>query len=166
MEEEHNSQGEQESVTPEVNPVEKERDEYRDGWQRAKADLINYKRQEAERVTHAISVGMSSLIEDMLLVLDSFTLARTTLEPGSPAEQGMAMIRSQLLEVLKRYGLEPIPAAELTDKPFDPATSEAIGTMPAEGREEGIVLSIAQDGYRMHGKVLRPARVYVSGSQQ
>lgn len=151
-------------AAPELSPAEQERDEYKDGWMRAKADLINFKRQEGERVTRAVSAGISGIIEELLLVLDSFTLARQTLEAGSPAEQGMMMIRSQLVETLKRYGLELIQSSELVDQNFDPSIAEAIGTMPMEGKAEGTVVSVAQDGYRLNGKVLRPARVYLAGN--
>lgn len=146
--------------------LETERDEYRDGWQRAKADLANFKRLETERIASAIGHGMRSLSEDLLLVLDSFGLALATIEKGSAGEQGMSMIRSQLLEILKRYGVEPIAAGELVGQDYDPALAEAIGTMPTPDHADGTVVSVAQEGYRMNGKVLRPARVYLASNAQ
>ena len=146
--------------------AERERDEYKDGWMRAKADFQNYKRTEADRIASAIAHGMGGIIEDLLRVTDSFELARMTLESGSAAEQGINMIRSQFLDVLKRYGVEPIPQADLVGKEFDPMASEAIGTMEKEGVAEGSVVAVAQDGYRVNGKVFRPARVYVAGARQ
>lgn len=147
-------------------PLEKERDEYRDGWQRAKADLVNYKRQETDRVNAAIGHGLRSMAEDLLLILDSFGLALSALEPGSPGEQGTRMIRSQLLETLRRYGVEQIPPADLIGKEFDPAVAEAIGTMPSPGQEDGTVAAVAQDGYRMNGRTLRPARVRLASNEK
>jgi len=141
--------------------LEAERDEYREGWQRAKADLVNHKRLEAERVTRALASGMRGIAEDLLLVLDSYAIALTTLEAGSPGEQGMRMIRSQLLDVLKRYGIEPIPDADLVGQPFDPALAEAIGFQEASDHSPGSVHAVVQSGYRMNGDILRPARVYL-----
>lgn len=146
--------------------IERERDEYKEGWMRAKADFQNYKRTEGERIGNAIAHGLGGIIEDLLRVLDSFQLAKATLEPGSAADQGIDMIRSQFLDVLKRYGVEPIAQADLIGSDFDPATSEAIGTMDKEGAAEGSVVSVAQDGYRINGKVFRPARVYLAGAGQ
>lgn len=145
--------------------AERERDEYKEGWMRAKADLINHKRQESERVSHALRMGMQGMVSDILLVLDSFAIAIATLGDDKAGEQGMRMIRSQLLEVLKRYGVEPIAEGELLGKDFDPALAEAIGTQPSE-QPEGTVLAVVQEGYRMNGQILRPARVYVAAPAQ
>lgn len=143
--------------------AERERDEYKDGWMRAKADLANHKRQEAERVTRAVAAGMSGIAEDLLLVLDSFGLALATLKDDAAGAQGMRMIQSQLLDVIKPYGIERIAPAELVGKEFDPALAEAIGFKPSE-HPEGHVDSVVQDGYRMRETILRPARVYLAAA--
>ncbi len=146
--------------------LERERDEYKEGWMRAKADFTNYKRTEGERINTAITMGMKSLSEDLLLILDSFDLALATLKDNPAGEQGMRMIQGQLRDVLKRYGVEPIKAEELIGKEFDPNVAEAIGFMPTSQHPEGTVDSVIQNGYRIAGKVLRPARVYLAGGQQ
>lgn len=144
--------------------AERERDEYKEGWMRAKADFANYKRTESDRIASAIAHGLGGMIEELLRVMDSFQLARATLEQGSAAEQGVDMIRAQFLDVLKRYGVEPIAADEVLHKDFDPGLAEAIGAQPS-AEPEGTVVSIAQEGYRVNGKVFRPARVYVAAPQ-
>lgn len=144
--------------------LERERDEYKDGWMRAKADLINHKSQEAERVSAAIATGLQALVADVLLVLDSFDVALAAIKDETAA-QGLRMIRSQLLDVLKRYGVVQVPAAELVGKEFDPAVAEAIGTQPSS-QPEGTVVTVVQEGYRMGDKVLRAARVLVSAPTQ
>lgn len=146
--------------------IEKERDEYKEGWMRAKADFTNYKRTEQERISNAIAHGLGGIIEELLRVLDSFQLARTSIEEGSAAQQGMDMIRSQFLDILKRYGVEPIPSDEIIGKDFDPVTSEAIGTRESADHPEGSVVAIAQEGYRVNGKVFRPVRVYLATAPQ
>ncbi len=144
--------------------LERERDEYKDGWMRAKADLINHKKQEAERVSAAIATGLQSVVSDVLLVLDSFDVAIAAIQDETAA-QGLRMIRSQLLDVLKRYGVAQVPAAELVGKEFDPAVAEAIGTQPSD-QPEGTVVTVVQEGYRMGDKVLRAARVLVAAPAQ
>lgn len=139
----------------------RERDEFRDGWMRAKADFTNYKRLEAERVTSAITLGLADLLGDLLRVADSFTLALGALEAGSPAEQGVRLIQSQLEDVLRQHGVERI--AIQPGAAFDPAVAEAMGTVPS-GEAEGTVASVLQAGYRFGGRVLRPARVYLAAA--
>jgi molecular chaperone GrpE len=156
---------EQELLEPQesANDLERERDEYKEGWMRAKADFTNYKRTEAERINTAITMGMKSIVEDLLLVLDSFGLALQALKDNPVGEQGMRMIQGQLHDVLKRYGVELIKPEELIGKEFDPAVAEAIGFKNDSVHAEGTIDSVMQDGYRMNGKVLRPTRVYLAG---
>ena len=59
----------------EVLKCQKERDEYLDGWKRAKADLINYKKDEAKRFETIIKFSQEAIIRDLINILDSFDLA-------------------------------------------------------------------------------------------
>ena len=70
----------------------------------------------------------------------------------------MLLIRSQLLDILKKRGLEVLTTA---GKKFDPAFHEAIGEVEADG-EEGMVAEEIQKGYMFRGAVVRPARVRIS----
>lgn len=139
----------------ELERCQSERKEYLDGWQRARADHLNYKKDESKRLEDIARYVSSSLVGDMLPVLDSFDLA---LGHGLPpeVERGILLIRSQLEDVLKRRGLEHIstqPGAV-----FDPALHESIGEVEAE-YPPGSIAEVVQKGYRFNGKVLRPARV-------
>jgi molecular chaperone GrpE len=74
--------------------------------------------------------------------------------------EGVALVRSELIAVLERNGIEQFdPAGEA----FDPAVHEALSTRNEEGAEPGVVLDVVEKGYRSNGQVLRPARVVVSG---
>lgn len=143
--------------------IERERDEYKDGWMRAKADFQNYKRMEVDRVSSAITQGLGGLMEDLLRVLDSFQLALTTLEVGTPAEQGVRLIQAQLEDTLKQRGLEILAIQE--GDAYDPAFAESIGVVPS-AYPEGFVAQIVQKGYRWNGRVLRPARVQLAAPEQ
>ncbi|OHA11618.1 MAG: nucleotide exchange factor GrpE [Candidatus Sungbacteria bacterium RIFCSPLOWO2_02_FULL_47_9] len=141
----------------ELKTCSEEKKEYLDGWQRAKADHINYKKDEAKRLEDIARFVTAGLASDILPALDSFDLA---LGHGmnSEVEKGVLLIRSQLLDILKKRGLEVLTTA---GKKFDPAFHEAIGEVEADG-EEGMVAEEIQKGYMFRGAVVRPARVRIS----
>ena len=136
---------------------EADKKEYLDGWQRAKADLSNYKKDEARRFDEFIKFAAEGVIAEIVPALDSFDLA---LRHGMPkdVERGIVMIRSQIEDTLRRRGLEVLqPLGQM----FDPAYHESLGEVEADSRE-GIVAEVLQPGYLLNGKVLRPARVKIS----
>jgi molecular chaperone GrpE len=136
--------------------TQKERDEYLNGWQRARADFANYKKDEVERLTKGVRYATEDIVLDLLRVLDSFDLGLAALEKDGKTEKGMHMIRAQLEDSLKRRGLERIPIT--IGDPFDPAVAEAVGEMVAE-LPPGSIAEEIEPGYRLLGKVVRPARV-------
>ena len=148
-----------EAVKPQgkIEKLAEERDEYLDGWKRAKADLINYKKDELKRLEEVARFGSESLILELISILDDFDLALATLEKQGTAEKGVYLIRSRFEDILKRRGLERINV-KAGDK-FDPAYHEAISTV--DGGAENTVAEEIEAGYTLHGKVIRPARVKV-----
>ncbi len=141
----------------ELEKLKQERDEYLNGWKRAKADLMNYQRDESKRLQDAMKYGMEMVMRDLILVLDSFALAET----AGKEDEGTKAIRNQLSDVLKRQGLEKMKVSP-GDK-FDPNFHESLGEIPVEGGESGSVAVEIEAGYLLHGKVVRPARVKVIG---
>lgn len=148
---------EKKEITPDIEKLSKERDEYLDGWKRAKADLINYKKEELKRLEEVARFGSESLILELISILDDFDLALATLEKEKAAEKGLYMIRSRFEDILKRRGLEKIEV-KAGDK-FDPNFHEAITTM--EGGQADTIAEEIEAGYTLHGKVIRPSRVRV-----
>ncbi len=140
---------------------DKERREYLDGWQRAKADLINYKKDEVKRFEDLARYATGDLLQELIGVLDNFDLALGT--PLAPeAERGIVLIRGQLENILRKQGVE---AAEVnTGDAFDPQIHEAIGEEES-AVSAGAVARILQKGYRMQGRIIRPARVKLSKGQ-
>lgn len=139
--------------------LEKERDEYLGGWQRAKADFANYKKDESQRLDEIVKYSGKEMIVEFISVMDSFDLALATLEKQGPVEKGIYMIRAQFGDVLKKRGLERIGCKQ-GDK-FDPAIHEAIAEVDSE-LPAGAVVEEIEAGYRLFEKVLRATRVTVS----
>jgi molecular chaperone GrpE len=136
-----------------------QRDEYLAGWQRAKADFINYKKEESNRAIEVARYGSEDLIKDLISVMDNFDLALRTLEKVGPVEKGIYLIRTQIEDILKKRGLEKVDVKE--GDVFDPATAEALAEVASE-KPAGAVVEVIEQGYRLHEKVLRPARVIIS----
>lgn len=145
-----------------LNVLKKKSEEYLAGWQRAKADLINYKKEEAKRLRDAHEYGKLMLFERLLGVLDAFDRA----EKAVPAEirkqpwaQGFLKIREELLRSLEEEGIVSIKSE---GKLFDPSKHEALEEVEVGNEtEKGKVIEELQRGYLYKGAVIRPSRVRV-----
>ena len=143
--------------------VMKERDEYLDGWRRAKADLANYRNEELSRLEEVVKFGNSDIVKDLIPALQNFELAVKALQ-GDGAGRGVLMIKSQLEEIMKRRGLMEIDA-KVGDE-YNPVREEILSEEESE-KPPGTVLEVVQKGYTLHGKVVCPAQVKVSkGNKQ
>jgi len=139
--------------------AERQRDEYLSGWQRAKADFINYKKDELKRLEEMARYGNEEIMKDLVSVLDNFDLGLRAMERAGPVEKGVYMIRAQIEDILKRRGLERM-SVKVGDE-FDPAVAEAVA-MTESDKPSGVILEEIEPGYKLHDKVIRPARVRVS----
>ncbi len=143
---------------------EQEKREHLDGWQRTKADLVNYKRDEAKRLEDLGRFITGGMLQDLLPVLDSFELAlqsfkSSAMSAGGGHEQGVLMIRSQMLDVLKKRGVRAIEVAP--GEVFNPERHESLGEIESE-QASGTVAEEVQKGYTLGERVIRPARVRIA----
>ena len=144
--------------------LEGERAELVDTLRRVQADFENYRKRVQREQTTLVERATERLVEDLLPVLDSFDGALGSLaDPDSPegekVRDGVVGIRTQLGSVLERAGLEPI---EATGAEFDPNEHEAV--LQDDGDGDPRVGEILRAGYRLKGRVLRPAMVRVTRS--
>lgn len=129
---------------------------------RALADNENFKRRIQRETEEVRKYATESVLADLLPVLDNLGLAIE--HAGSDAAcknivLGVDMTRKMFLDTLKKHGLECVGAC---GEAFDPNVHEAIGTVCEEGRSEGCVAKVAQSGYVLKGRVIRPAKVLVN----
>ena len=131
-----------------------------DGWKRAQADYQNLKKQSEMEKLDIRKYAAATVIEEMIPVFDNFALAikhcPKELQENSWV-QGILYIEQQWSQILSEQGVEVITPA--TGEEFDPNTQEAIETAE-EG--DGKVAEVVQNGYQLHDRVIRPARVKVS----
>lgn len=134
-----------------------ERDEYLNGWKRAKADLINYQKDEQKRLEEFVKYASKELIRELITVMDSFDLAIAAM--ADKADKGTLMIRTQMEDVLKKQGLERLTVS--VGAQFDPAVHEAVAAVEST-ESPGTVVEEVGRGYVLNGRVIRPARVKVA----
>ncbi len=137
----------------------KERDELRTLAQRVQADFENYRKRMLREQTDAISRANEGLLEQLLPVLDTFELALNQLdEADEKVRKGVELVFAELVNVLERAGVERIDA---TGVPFDPNVHEAV---MHDGGDDGdpVVTETVRTGYRLKGRLLRPAMVKVA----
>ena len=148
------------NVKQELEQCEKQKEEYLAGWQRAKADFINYKKEETERRGEIAEYISMDLILDMLPILDNFEMAEKEVTDEMKEDQvikGIFHIKAQFQDFLKNRGIEEI---DVLGKKFDIETAEAVGEI--EGEDSGIVEEVVQKGYKFKGKVIRPVKVKIT----
>lgn len=142
-----------------IEQLTKERDEYLDGWQRARAELVNYKRDESKRSDDLMKFANGTLIRELIAVVDNFELAIAAMERQGAIEKGIYLIKAQLEDILKQYGLEKV-IVEI-GQVFDPSLHDAIASVSSE-LPSGTIAEEVERGYYLHGKLLRPSRVKVA----
>lgn len=142
--------------------TEKLKQEYLAGWQRARAELINYKREEMERIGGLIEIAKETLIFDFLPILDNFDAAEKFLSEKEKENQnikGLLQIKHQILEFLKKNGVEEIKSV---GEKFNPVFHEVVGEIETDEFETGTIVEEIQKGYKIKDKILRPAKVKVA----
>ena len=141
--------------------LEKERDVYRDQALRARAEFDNFrKRIERERLQMSAR-ATEDAVRDFLPIVDDLERALAA-DPGDASgsfHQGVQMIHRQMVEMLRRRGVEPIDSI---GQDFDPNIHEAVAYEPARGRREGEIIGELRRGYRIGDRLVRPAMVRVA----
>lgn len=143
--------------------VQKEKDDNLAGWQRAKADLVNFKRDMGTRSAEEAKYAAKQVLLDLLPVLDSFDMAIASpswQEIDATWRKGMEGVYQQALSAAKGHGLEQY--APKAGDAFDLNTQEPVGTEAAPTEtDDHTVAKVLQKGYALHGTNIRPAKVII-----
>lgn len=148
-----------------IRALQAERDELKDKFMRALADAENSRKRSERDRREAEQYGGSKLSRDLLPVFDNMKRAVQAV-PEEARETSKAMIEGveltmrELISVFKKHGIEPI-SPEVGDK-FDPQLHEAMFEAPLPGTTAGEIIQVEADGFMLHDRLLRPARVGVS----
>ena len=132
------------------------------GWQRAQADLANFKRRNEQEKEEMVKSANSGLILRLLATLDDLERALSAMPEElekHPWVDGIKLIVQKLKTVLEAEGLSAIKSV---GEPFDPEVHEAVMCRPGE---PDMVISEIKKGYKLHDRLLRPAMVVVGSDE-
>lgn len=163
IEDEANPASVQKKLREKLRKCEAEKKEYLDGWQRMRADFANARKEDDNRRGEMIKFASEGLVEDMLPVLDSFGMAFGNREAWGKVDAnwrtGVEYIYAQFFSVLEARGLQEIGTV---GEKIDPRNHISIEGVPvSEQSMADTVVEVVQKGYRLHNKVIRPAKVKV-----
>jgi molecular chaperone GrpE len=133
-----------------------EKQEYMDGWQRAKADYVNLLKRFETEAQSAKTAGVVKAAEALLPAYDALERAK---EHGEIPE-GFVAIARQLESAFASLGLAPVGDV---GEQFNPSLHEALGQDPAESKEkDDTVTAVLEKGWKIGETVIRPAKVRVA----
>jgi len=147
----------------EIKKLQKEKEEYLTGWQRAKADYINLQKElDLVRVNVSI-LTREKMAEKLLPALDSFEMAFANKEHWEKIDKdwqdGITSIYQQFISGLANSGIEKI---DQQDVPFDPNIHQSISVVETTDESKNhTVEKVLQVGYKIGERVIRPAKVTI-----
>ena len=153
---------EETEATEDTNNLQKQLDELNNKYIRLAADFDNFRKrtqQEKEELSQYTTV---KVLKQLTSVLDTFDRAQEHLkdiEECKTVKEGYEVAYKQLIEALKKVGLEEMDAL---GKTFNPNEHEAVTQIPTNDYEPDSVAVVMQKGYKMDKKVVRPALVGVA----
>ena len=129
---------------------------------RTAADLENFRKRSTRERADAIKFGNQRLIEELLPVIDNFTMGMMAAEQesGSMIYMGMKMVQAQLEGFLESQGVKE--AVTEVGAEFDPNIHDAMSQEESEEHEEGKIIRVMRKGYMLGDRLIRPANVVVS----
>jgi molecular chaperone GrpE len=136
-----------------------ERDLYRNELLRERADFSNYQKRVLRDRPGIEAQAVRRFVIDLLPVLDNFDRALAGDESGEGIRKGIEIVRSMLVDVLRRHGFEEIDAL---GKPFDPFLHEAVSHEESSSFPPDTVCEVTAKGYTQGGVVVRAAKVKVA----
>jgi molecular chaperone GrpE len=140
-------------------PVEDEAAKYLELAKRTQADFENYRKRMARENAAAADRGAAKLAKELLPALDHLELALKAAAGHEDVIKGFALVRDELIGALAKSGIQ---AFSPEGEQFDPNEHEAMAQQPSEDADSGTVLAVYQQGFRINGQILRPARVVVA----
>lgn len=161
----------EENITEEV--VEEQKDDFEIKYEdlnnkylRLAADFDNFRKRTIQEKEDLSKYAASEVLKKLTTVLDTFDRASEHLkdiEDCKTVKDSYEVAYKQLLDVLKKCGLEEI---EAMGKVFNPNEHEAITQVPTNEMEPDTIAFVAQKGYKMADRVLRPALVGVAAKKE
>jgi molecular chaperone GrpE len=141
--------------------IQKDLEDLKDRHLRKLAEFENHKKRAERDRQEYFKIALAGFAHDFLPILDNFERALAHARPAdleSDFGQGVVIIRKQLADLWKRYGLIPID----TSGAFDPNLHEAVATEETDRVPPNTILEELQRGYFLNDRLVRPAFVKVA----
>lgn len=150
-----------EKANEEIDKLKAEVNHWKNEYYRAYADTKNLRNNLEQDYKNALKYRSEGFIEELLPILDSFHMALAN-EPTDPTLKnyltGFQYVYRNMVAVLENEGVsELVPEV---GKKFDPNTMDAVDTV--EGDQDNVVLKVYGCGYKLHDRIVRPAKVQVA----
>ena len=129
---------------------------------RTQAELENYRKRASRELADHQRYAAMPLLRDLLPVVDNIGRALEAAQQQEDAAslvEGFQLVADQLQTVLTQHQCQPIDAL---NQSFDPNLHEAVSQQPSADHEPGTIMFVAQTGYLLHGRVVRPTQVVVA----
>ena len=131
---------------------------------RAVADADNARKRAERMAAEARQFAIGDFARELLVVADNLERALATAERSSSAAdtalmEGVRATYRLLRSTLERFGIKKIESLNMF---FDPKLHEAVMVVEDDRKEPGIIVDVAEDGYMLQDRLLRPARVFVN----
>ncbi|MBR6107136.1 MAG: nucleotide exchange factor GrpE [Oscillospiraceae bacterium] len=144
---------------PETDPAEQKLQEANDKYMRLFAEFDNFRKRTAKEKSETYQDAVAKTLLTLLPAVDSFELAMKSPCTDDAYRSGIEKIYTQMTDLLKKLGLEEIPAL---NEPFDPKVHNAIRQVEDENFGESTVCEVYQKGYRLGDRIVRCAMVSVA----
>jgi molecular chaperone GrpE len=142
--------------------AERQRDEFFSLLRQSQADYENAHQRHRRERDQDVRFRAESLGRDLLPAIDNLERALSTAQDAgdsSPLAQGVALVRDQVLEALKRQGISRMDAL---GRSFDPNYHQAMMQVPDPDKPANTILQVLEPGYMIYDRVLRAAKVVIS----
>lgn len=128
------------------------------------AELVNYRKRKDEETANMLKFANQDLLTELINVVDNFERAiklddNDLTDELSKFLDGFKMIYANLMEILKKFGVEEI---NRVGEVFDPSQEQALMTDRVDEMDDDVVIEVLLKGYKLNGRVIRPASVKVN----
>lgn len=125
------------------------------------ADFENFRKKSLQERSQFIKYANENILRDLVQIMDNFKLA-ISMDVNSDNlksyVEGVNMIARELDNLMDRFGVSKVS----TENEFDPNLHEAVSTEASEDKEDGEIIKVYKDGYKLHDRLLRPAQVVIA----
>lgn len=154
---------EYDAMEKEIESLQEQIEENKDGWLRTRADFDNYKKRIQRDATRSYQDAMTSVVKVFLNAADDLERALKNRPQGKEIESwisGIELIHQKLITQMKNLGVERMDVNPGDE--FDPNIHEAITQEDHEEFKDGQIIDVVQSGYRISDRIIRPAMVRVA----